>query len=87
MERAVALTPFDHIVVDDLPEKIRSHRSNVLVLPTDNPTELISMAEVEKRYILKVLEAVSGNRTLAARVLGFDRRTLYRKLESYSETA
>ncbi len=87
IERAVALTPFDHIVVDDLPEKIRCHHGSVLVLPTDNPTELITMAEVEKRYILKVLEAVSGNRTLAARVLGFDRRTLYRKLESYGVTA
>ena len=87
MERAVALTLFDQIVVDDLPEKIRAHRGDALVLPTDNPTELISMAEVEKRYVLKVLEAVSGNRTLAARVLGFDRRTLYRKLEGYSETA
>jgi DNA-binding NtrC family response regulator len=39
------------------------------------------MEEVERRYILKVLEAVGGNKTLAAQVLGFDRRTLYRKLE------
>jgi two-component system, NtrC family, response regulator AtoC len=30
---------------------------------------------------LRVLEAVGGNKTLAAQVLGFDRRTLYRKLE------
>jgi two-component system response regulator HydG len=84
MERAVALTSFDHIGVDDLPEKIRTHRSSVLVVPTDNPAELISMAEVEKRYVLKVLEAVSGNRTVAARILGFDRRTLYRKLETWN---
>jgi DNA-binding NtrC family response regulator len=39
------------------------------------------MDEVERRYILRVLEAVGGNKTLAAQVLGFDRRTLYRKLE------
>ena len=39
------------------------------------------MEEVERRYILRVLEAVGGNKTLAAQVLGFDRRTLYRKLE------
>ena len=41
------------------------------------------MEEVERRYILRVLEAVGGNKTLAAQVLGFDRRTLYRKLERY----
>ena len=41
------------------------------------------MEEVERRYILKVLEAVRGNKTLAARVLGLDRKTLYRKLDRY----
>jgi len=39
------------------------------------------MDEVERRYILRVLQAVGGNRTQAAKILGFDRRTLYRKLE------
>jgi hypothetical protein len=28
---------------------------------------------------------VGGNKTMAARVLGFDRRTLYRKLDAYAE--
>ena len=41
------------------------------------------MDEVERRYILRVLKAVGGNKTHAAQVLGFDRRTLYRKLERY----
>ena len=41
------------------------------------------MEEVERRYVLRVLQAVAGNKTLAAQVLGFDRRTLYRKLERY----
>ena len=47
----------------------------------DDPTELPSMDVVEERYIRKVLAAVGGNKTLAAKVLGFDRRTLYRKLK------
>ena len=34
---------------------------------------------------MKVLAAVGGNKTLAAEVLGFDRRTLYRKLERVRE--
>ena len=36
-----------------------------------------------RRYILRVLKTVGGNKTTAAKVLGFDRRTLYRKLERY----
>ncbi|HYQ41050.1 MAG TPA: sigma-54 dependent transcriptional regulator [Polyangiaceae bacterium] len=83
MERAVALTRNESIGVADLPEKIRNYRtSHVLVAATD-PTELVPMEEVEKRYILRVLEAVGGNKTLAAQVLGLDRKTLYRKLDRY----
>jgi two-component system response regulator HydG len=86
MERAVALTQVDHITVEDLPEKIRTFRSNLFVLPTDNPAELLSMDEVEKRYLLKVLQAVGGNKTVAAQILHFDRKTLYRKLHTYGVT-
>jgi len=42
-----------------------------------------TLEEVEKRYILHVLEAVGGNRSLAAQTLGLDRKTLYRKLKAY----
>ena len=41
------------------------------------------MEEVERRYIRHVLSAAGGNKTVAARILGFDRKTLYRKLERY----
>jgi len=83
LERAVALTRTEAISAADLPEKIRNYRtSHVLVAATD-PTELVPLEEVEKRYILRVLEAVGGNKTLAAQVLGLDRKTLYRKLDRY----
>jgi len=84
IERAVALTSYEQIVVDDLPDRIRNHRSREIVLGGDDPSQLLSMEEVEKRYILRVLEAVAGNKTAAARVLGFERKTLYRKLERFS---
>jgi two-component system response regulator HydG len=83
IERAVALTRYERIVVEDLPDKIRAYRKSHLRFDSDYPTELISMEEVERRYIRHVLEAVGGNKTLAARILGFDRRTLYRKLSQY----
>jgi DNA-binding NtrC family response regulator len=83
LERAVALTRGESVGIADLPEKIRNYRtSHVLVAATD-PSELVPLEEVEKRYILRVLEAVGGNKTLAAQVLGLDRKTLYRKLDRY----
>jgi two-component system response regulator HydG len=83
MERAVALARFDQITVDDLPEKIRSYKRSHGVVAGDDPSELVPLEEVERRYILRVLEAVRGNKTAAAHVLGLDRKTLYRKLERY----
>jgi two-component system response regulator HydG len=83
VERAVALTRHEQIVVEDLPERIQNHRASQLVLGGDDPSELLPMDEVEKRYILRVLDAVAGNKTAAARILGFERKTLYRKLERF----
>jgi DNA-binding NtrC family response regulator len=83
IERAIALTEYDKIAVDDLPEKIRSYRRSHVLVASDDPTELVPLEEVERRYILRVMEAVGGNKTEAAQVLGVGRRTLYRKLEQY----
>ena len=83
IERATALTRYDRLAVEDLPEKIRSYRTSRLVLGGDNPQELGPMEDVEKRYVLHVLKSVGGNRSRAARILGFDRKTLYRKLLGY----
>ena len=86
IERAVALTAYDQIGVDDLPERVRDHRPSPILVASDHPSELVSMDEIERRYILRVLDVVGGNKTLAAQILGFDRRTLYRKLERYGVT-
>ncbi|MBX3470158.1 MAG: sigma-54-dependent Fis family transcriptional regulator [Planctomycetes bacterium] len=83
IERAVALTEHERLIVEDLPEVIRSYRASHVLVAADDPSELVPMEEVERRYVLRVLEAVRGNKSLAARVLGFDRKTLYRKLERY----
>ncbi|HEY4103041.1 MAG TPA: sigma-54 dependent transcriptional regulator, partial [Polyangiaceae bacterium] len=85
MERGVALARFDELSVDDLPERVRAHQATDMVFPSQVPNHLLRMEEVERRYILHVLGAVGGNKTAAARILGIERKTLYRKLEQYQK--
>ena len=85
IERAVAFARFDTIGVDDLPEHIRDYRSSIRTVPGVDPSELLTMDEVERRYTMRVLDQVGGSKTAAASVLGFDRRTLHRKLVRWGE--
>jgi two-component system response regulator HydG len=82
IERAVAMAQHDQLVIEDLPERVRAYRpdQSSALLPATT-AELVSMAELENRYIHHVLTLVKGNKSAAARILGFDRRTLYRHLE------
>ncbi len=82
IERAVALTRYEQLAVEDLPEKVRNYRSDQVVVGGHDPAELLPMEEVERRYIQHVLNTVGGNKTTASRILGLDRKTLYRKLSS-----
>jgi two-component system response regulator HydG len=81
IERAVAMATFSEIGLEDLPDKIRQFRSTQLVIDTGNPEEFLPLEEMERRYVHRALAAVGGNKTQAARVLGIDRRSLYRRLE------
>jgi two-component system response regulator HydG len=87
IESAVALTSYERVAVEDLPERIRRYRRSDVLIASDDPRELVTMEEVERRYVARVLEAVGGNKSLAARVLGFDRKTLHRKLERWVAAA
>jgi DNA-binding NtrC family response regulator len=80
MDRAVALARGNRIVVEDLPQKVRDHQAKDVVVSTEDPRRLMTLEELERRYISRVLEMLGGNKTQAARVLGVDRRTLYRRL-------
>jgi len=50
------------------------------VAASGTPDELITLDEIERRYIRQVLLATRNNKTSAARILGIDRRSLYRRL-------
>jgi DNA-binding NtrC family response regulator len=52
--------------------------------PQDQPfSDLPTLDDLERRYLLHVLDAAKGNRTRAAEILGVDRRTLYRMAERF----
>ncbi|HKI51824.1 MAG TPA: sigma-54 dependent transcriptional regulator [Geothermobacteraceae bacterium] len=82
MERAVALSRHPRLGIEDLPAKLQpSAAADQLTNGIINTNNLVSLEEMDQRYIRHVLEAVSGNRSLAAKILGIDRKTLYRKLK------
>ena len=83
IERAVALARFDHVSVEDLPEKVRTHKPDSVKLDVEDSSEILTLDELSRRYILRALRIVGGNRSRAAELLGLDRRTLYRRMEKY----
>jgi DNA-binding NtrC family response regulator len=78
VERAVALNTSGVFDVEDLPEEIQqARRSRTVAGDRSWP----SLEQMEERYMREVLQAVDGNVSRAAEILGIDRRTLYRRLE------
>jgi DNA-binding NtrC family response regulator len=80
IERLVVFSRSSLIDVRDLPPTL-TPRAPALEkrLFDDLPT----LEEIERRYLVHVLEQVAGNRTRAAEVMGIDRRTLYRMAERF----
>ena len=80
MERAVALENGPIIRVADLPDYIDN-----LTIETyrHTPSEIPSLEDQEKRYIQWVLDKSEGNKTKAAKIMGIDRVSLWRKLKRY----
>ena len=82
LERAAALARFDVLSLEDLPEKIRAYKVDRFTLSAYDPTEIVTLDELEHRYVERVISLV-GNKTKVAELLGIDRRTLYRKLDRW----
>ena len=80
IERLVLFSPGTTVDVPDLPTGLGGRGVPIEERLFDG---LPALDEVERRYLLHVLEAVKGNRTRAAEVLGIDRRTLYRMAERF----
>jgi DNA-binding NtrC family response regulator len=88
VERAALRARGTEVAPEDLPPKMQSADARARTL---NPratlqnlyADLPSLDELERRYLLHVLESVAGNRTRAAEILHIDRRTLYRMAERF----
>src|SRR5678816_113202 len=78
IERALVLGCDDAIWPEDLPESLRTRAVSAIA-----PSQSRPLSDVEREHILRTLDTVRGNKTAAARLLGLDRKTLYRKLDLY----
>jgi NtrC-family two-component system response regulator AlgB len=76
IERAVILAKSNKISVDDLPMDLRPTSANANALPQVG--ELIPLEKIEEMHVRRVLERTSSVAE-AARVLGIDDATIYRK--------
>ncbi len=81
VQRSIVLTQQATISSDVLPVKISSYQSKQLVIDESDNQPLDSLEVIERRYIRYVLQRTGGNKTEAAKVLGLDRKTLYRRLK------
>lgn len=83
MERAVIFARFDEVTAEDLPDRVRAS-SAAHSMAAIQSSDLLSLAEVERLHIERVMTAAGGDKTVAAEILGLDRSTLYRKLGRWS---
>ena len=86
IERAVSLSHGPLLTPDDLPAAIRQtpiHADAKPESPEAAEPVCLTLEEVEKRHLVRVLKETKGNKVKAAKILGIDRRTLYRMAERF----
>jgi DNA-binding NtrC family response regulator len=87
IERAVSLSHGPLLTPEDLPEAIRQGGTAEVSSQhqSTNPHDeaCLTLEEVEKRHLIRVLKEMKGNKVKAAKTLGIDRRTLYRMAERF----
>lgn len=76
------------VMPEDLPPKLqspelRARSARRPALQNELFAQLPTLDELERQYLIHVLDAVQGNRTRAAEIMGIDRRTLYRMAERF----
>lgn len=92
IEYALALGNGDELGIEDLPlelseSRVQSNSDDFRELLQAYMNDAVPLAEIEKRYILSVLQQFGGNQVRAAAALGIDRSKLYRRLRQYGVKA
>lgn len=82
IERAVAFCQGATLTPDVLPKRVRAD-GRALTLIAQAADASLSLRELEREYILEILQRTGGNKKRAAELLGLDRKTLYRRLDEY----
>jgi DNA-binding NtrC family response regulator len=82
LERAATFCERAEIDLDDLPPEIRRAGESIEFTRSAAAREL-TLAELEREYVLEVLRRTGNNKAQAAEWLGISRHTLYRRLEEY----
>ncbi len=84
IERAVLLSRGESIEISDFPSKIAERREPVIV--SDDQPGTPTLESIEKAYIYYIMSKTKGKKTDAAKLLGINNSTLYRKLQRYELT-
>jgi DNA-binding NtrC family response regulator len=80
VEHALTMGSGEVLTPEDLPASVTTPERDIVEEATlDN----VTLSEVERRYILRILEKMDGHQIKTAQILGIDRRTLYRRLRQY----
>lgn len=91
VEYALAIGTGEELTLEDLPvelsQEVQRDSKNLRRLLEAYMSDRIPLAEIEKRYILSVLQQFGGNQVKAAAALGIDRSKLYRRLKQYGVMA
>jgi len=92
IEYALAIGASENLGIQDLPPELGTARStdgsaDLKQILAAYMTDSVPLAEIEKRYILSVLQQFGGNQVKAAAALGIDRSKLYRRLKRYGVMA
>ena len=92
IEYALAIGLHDELGLEDLPPElaqvnISGNTTDLKKILAVYMDETVPLAEIEKRYILSVLQQFGGNQVRTAAALGIDRSKLYRRLKQYGVMA
>ncbi len=87
IERAVAVSRSPILLPEDLPGSLAGPGGGPAAPRAPAPAPLVSLDEMTRQHLARVLSATGGNKKRTAEILGVDRRTLYRMLQRYAMPA